>query len=186
MFPRRVHRQVYCFTCKMINHFSKYPTRLFYPILCIGTQQRCQHYSGVKKMCIRDRSICVIFNGEIYNYEEIREELKSKGHVFYTATDTEVLVHLYEEYGTGFFNKLNGIFAFALLDQNNNRLILARDHFGTKPLHYFLKDGVLVFGSEQKSIILHPKYERKLNLKALHIHLSLIHISISTNDQQDL
>ena len=116
-----------------------------------------------------DKSICVIFNGEIYNYEEIREELKSKGHVFYTATDTEVLVHLYEEYGTGFFNKLNGIFAFALLDQNNNRLILARDHFGTKPLHYFLKDGVLVFGSEQKSIILHPKYERKLNLKALHI-----------------
>lgn len=120
-----------------------------------------------------DKSICVIFNGEIYNYEEIREELKSKGHVFYTATDTEVLVHLYEEYGTGFFNKLNGIFAFALLDQNNNRLILARDHFGTKPLHYFLKDGVLVFGSEQKSIILHPKYERKLNLKALHIHLNL-------------
>ena len=120
-----------------------------------------------------DKSVCVIFNGEIYNYEEIREELKSKGHVFYTATDTEVLVHLYEEYGTGFFNKLNGIFAFALLDQNNNRLILARDHFGTKPLHYFLKDGVLVFGSEQKSIILHPKYERKLNLKALHIHLNL-------------
>lgn len=120
-----------------------------------------------------DKSICVIFNGEIYNYEEIREELKSKGHVFYTATDTEVLVHLYEEYGTGFFNKLNGIFAFALLDQKNNRLVLARDHFGVKPLHYFLKDGVLVFGSEQKSIILHPKYERKLNLKALHIHLNL-------------
>ena len=123
-----------------------------------------------------DKSVCVIFNGEIYNYEELRKELKTKGHVFYTATDTEVLVHLYEEYETEFFNKLNGIFAFALLDKNNNRLVLARDHFGVKPLHYFLKDGVLVFGSEQKSIILHPKYERLLNLKALHIHLSLIHI----------
>lgn len=120
-----------------------------------------------------DKTVCVIFNGEIYNYEEIRDELKNKGHVFYTATDTEVLVHLYEEYGTGFFNKLNGIFAFALLDMKNERLILARDHFGVKPLHYFLKDGVLVFGSEQKSIILHPKYERQLNLKALHLHLNL-------------
>ena len=84
-----------------------------------------------------------------------------------------MLVHLYEEYGTNFFNRLNGIFAFALLDKNRDRLLLARDHFGVKPLHYYLKDGILLFGSEQKSIILHPKYERELNLKALHIHLNL-------------
>lgn len=120
-----------------------------------------------------DRTVGVVFNGEIYNYEELREELKRRGHAFYTGTDTEVLVHLYEEYGTDFFNKLNGIFAFALLDTRNERLILARDHFGVKPLHYFLKDGVLVFGSEQKSIILHPAYERQLNRKALHLHLNM-------------
>lgn len=112
-----------------------------------------------------DQSVCVIFNGEIYNFEELKEELQTKGHRFRTHTDTEVLVHLYEEYGTNFFNRLNGIFAFALLDKNRDRLLLARDHFGVKPLHYYLKDGILLFGSEQKSIILHPKYERELNLK---------------------
>ena len=129
--------------------------------------------TGDQPVFNEDQSVCVIFNGEIYNFEELKEELKSKGHRFRTHTDTEVLVHLYEEFGTGFFNRLNGIFAFALLDKNHNRLLLVRDHFGVKPLHYYLKDGILIFGSEQKSIILHPKYERELNLKALHIHLNL-------------
>lgn len=129
--------------------------------------------TGNQPIFNEDQSIGIIFNGEIYNYKSIREELQHKGHVFHTGSDTEVLVHLYEEYDTRFFNRLNGIFAFALLDTKKERLLLARDHFGVKPLHYYLKNGVLVFGSEQKSIILHPKYERQLNLKALHIHLNL-------------
>ena len=131
-----------------------------------------------------DKSICVIFNGEIYNYEEIREELKSKGHVFYTATDTEVLVHLYEEYGTGFFNKLNGIFAFALLDQKNNRLVLARDHFGVKPLHYFLKDGVLVFGS--KGFEHRSSYDSKERLVSDFAGIKQCTVYVETLDNSDL
>lgn len=129
--------------------------------------------SGNQPIFNEDYSICVIFNGEIYNYLEIRDELKNKGHSFRTQSDTEILVHLYEEFGDHFMERLNGIFSFAILDQNKDRLLLARDHFGVKPLHYFYKNGVLVFGSEQKSIILHPSYERSINYKALHLHLNM-------------
>jgi len=129
--------------------------------------------TGAQPIFNEDRSVAVVFNGEIYNYKELRKELQEKGHLFHTQSDTEVLVHLYETCGIEFLNLLNGIFAFALLDMKRERLLLARDHFGVKPLHYYLKEGVLVFGSEQKSIILHPKYHRQLNLQALHIHLNL-------------
>ncbi|MEG1736910.1 MAG: asparagine synthase (glutamine-hydrolyzing) [Odoribacter sp.] len=129
--------------------------------------------TGNQPLFNEDKSICVIFNGEIYNYAEIREELKNKGHLFHSESDTEILVHSYEEFGDQFMERLNGIFAFAILDQNRNRILLTRDHFGVKPLHYYCKDGILLFGSEQKSIILHPSYERKLNNKALHLHLNL-------------
>jgi len=129
--------------------------------------------TGAQPIFNEDRSVAVVFNGEIYNYKELRKELQEKGHLFHTQSDTEVLVHLYETCGIEFLNLLNGIFAFALLDMKRERLLLARDHFGVKPLHYYLKEGVLVFGSEQKSIILQPKYHRQLNLQALHIHLNL-------------
>lgn len=119
-----------------------------------------------------DRSLSVIFNGEIYNHQQIRQDLESRGHQFTTHCDTEVLVHGFEEYGTELFNKLNGIFAFALLQINEQRLYLVRDHFGIKPVHYYHKNGVFLFGSEQKSMLLHPKFERKLNHQALHSHLN--------------
>ncbi len=129
--------------------------------------------TGDQPIFNEDRTVAVVFNGEIYNFKEIKNELLQKGHRFYTTSDTEILVHLYEEHGCDFLARLNGIFAFALLDQQKNKLMLARDHFGVKPLHYYHKNGVLIFGSEQKSILLHPAVERGINFNALHSHLNL-------------
>ncbi len=129
--------------------------------------------TGNQPIFNEDKSICVIYNGEIYNYLEIKELLIKKGHKFYTKSDTEILVHGYEEWGMEYFPKLNGIFAFAILDKNKNRLILARDHFGVKPLYYYFKDGIFIFGSEQKSILLHEKVRKKINFNSLHLHLNL-------------
>src|SRR5438093_908571 len=98
-----------------------------------------------------DRTIWIVFNGEIYNFPELRPELEKKGHRFYTRTDTEVIIHLYEEYGAECVQKLRGMFAFALYDDRRHRLLLARDRLGKKPLHYALAGGRLLFGSEIKS-----------------------------------
>ena len=100
-----------------------------------------------------DKTICVVYNGEIYNFPELRLELEARGHHFYTHTDTEVIVHLYEELGSDCVQKLRGMFAFAIYDTRNRRLLLARDRLGIKPLHYALADGRLLFGSEIKSIL---------------------------------
>ncbi len=129
--------------------------------------------TGNQPIFNEDKTVAVVYNGEIYNFQEIREDLKLKGHQFSTTSDTEILVHLYEEYGCDFVDRLNGIFAFAIYDTKQKLLMLARDHFGIKPLHYFYKNGKLVFGSEQKSIILHPDYERGVNYQALHYQLNL-------------
>ncbi|MDR2130090.1 MAG: asparagine synthase (glutamine-hydrolyzing) [Odoribacteraceae bacterium] len=129
--------------------------------------------TGNQPLFNEDKSVAVVFNGEIYNFMELRQELEAKGHRFYTRSDTEVIVHLYEEHDIHFFHRLNGIFAIALLDQRRNRLLLARDPFGVKPLHYYLRDGILLFASEQKSMILHPRFRRRLNHRALHLHLNL-------------
>ena len=98
-----------------------------------------------------DRSIFVVFNGEIFNFIELRAELEGRGHVFYTHSDTEVIVHLYEEHGDEFVQHLNGQFAIALWDSRRRRLVLARDRTGIRPLFYTLRDGRLVFASEVKS-----------------------------------
>jgi asparagine synthase (glutamine-hydrolysing) len=100
-----------------------------------------------------DKTICVVYNGEIYNFPELRLELEARGHHFYTHTDTEVIVHLYEELGSDCVQKLRGMFAFAIYDTRNRRLLLARDRLGIKPLHYAFADGRLLFGSEIKSIL---------------------------------
>jgi asparagine synthase (glutamine-hydrolysing) len=99
-----------------------------------------------------DRTVWVVFNGEIYNFQLLRKELEQLGHVFYTHSDTEVIVHAYEQFGSEFIKRLRGMFAFALYDFRHDKLLLARDRFGKKPLHYALKDGVLYFGSEIKSL----------------------------------
>jgi asparagine synthase (glutamine-hydrolysing) len=100
-----------------------------------------------------DRTVWTVFNGEIYNFPELRKELEDRGHRFYTHTDTEVIVHLYEEMGAECVQKLRGMFAFALYDERDRRLLLARDRLGKKPLHYALSNGRLLFGSEIKTIL---------------------------------
>jgi asparagine synthase (glutamine-hydrolysing) len=128
---------------------------------------------GAQPIFNEDKSLCVVLNGEIYNYRELKKDLVAKGHVFKTNSDTEVLVHLYEDYKEEFIEKLNGIFAFALYDINSEKLLIARDHFGVKPMHYYHQDDLLVFGSEQKSILLHPSVKRNINKQSLHFHLNL-------------
>jgi asparagine synthase (glutamine-hydrolysing) len=122
---------------------------------------------GDQPICNENRRVWVVFNGEIFNYPELTRELMEKGHVFYTRSDTEVLVHLYEELGIGMFNKLNGQFAFALWDADRQQLLLARDRLGIRPLFYYQKDGRLVFGSEIKAIFADPDVPRRLNPAAL-------------------
>ena len=114
-----------------------------------------------------DKTIWLVCNGEIYNFMELREYLSKKGHVFYTKTDTEVIVHLYEEYGDGCLNKLKGMFAFAIFNQKKKELFIARDRFGIKPLYYYADNSQLIFASEIKSILQFPDFKRDLDLIAL-------------------
>jgi asparagine synthase (glutamine-hydrolysing) len=100
-----------------------------------------------------DESVWIVFNGEIFNFQELRSELQTRGHRFYTNTDTEVIVHLYEDFGSDCVQKLRGMFAFAIFDHSNNRLLLARDRLGIKPLHYAVVKERLLFGSEIKAIL---------------------------------
>lgn len=116
-----------------------------------------------------NRDIWVVFNGEIYNFQELRKDLEEKGHRFYTShSDTEVIVHLYEEYGNDFVHKINGMFAIVLWDKNNDKLILIRDRMGVKPLFYAQLDNNLVFGSEIKSILSHPDYVPDINYEGIY------------------
>jgi asparagine synthase (glutamine-hydrolysing) len=124
-----------------------------------------------------DQTIWVSHNGEVYNFPSLRDELLSHGHTFRTKTDTETIVHSYEEWGEDFVHKLRGMFAFALWDGREEKLMLVRDRIGIKPLYYtLLKDKTLVFGSELKAILLHPGVERSLNPKALDLYLTLEYI----------
>ncbi|MBQ2390674.1 MAG: asparagine synthase (glutamine-hydrolyzing) [Clostridia bacterium] len=119
-----------------------------------------------------DRSLVLVFNGEIYNFMEIREELLKCGHEFKTNSDSEVLIHGYEQYGENLVEKLRGMFAFAIWDKNNKTLFAARDPFGIKPFYYTFIDGALVFGSEIKGFYPHPAFKPTLNEKALSSYLS--------------
>src|SRR2546423_4433906 len=100
-----------------------------------------------------DKTIWIVFNGEIYNFLELRKQLETSGHRFQTHTDTEVIVHLYEDFGSDCVHKLRGMFAFAIYDEPRRSLLLARDRLGIKPLHYALVNGQLLFGSEIKAIL---------------------------------
>jgi asparagine synthase (glutamine-hydrolysing) len=119
----------------------------------------------------------IAFNGEVYNFQELRRELVERGYTFHSQSDTEVVVNLYEEFGLEFIKKLRGMFAFAIFDKKNKRLILARDHIGKKPLYYCLKNNRnLVFGSEIKAILQYPGIDRAVDREALDFFLTLEYI----------
>src|SRR5882672_7979823 len=108
---------------------------------------------GSQPLANEDQAVWVTFNGEIYNYRALATDLAQRGHLFRTRSDTEVLVHAYEEYGLDFVSRLEGMFAFALHDAVRHRTVLARDHFGIKPLFYSVADGSLCFASEAKGVV---------------------------------
>jgi asparagine synthase (glutamine-hydrolysing) len=122
---------------------------------------------GGQPISNEDGSVTVVQNGEIYNYRELRAELERRGHRFKTHSDTEVLVHLYEEHGEGFVERLRGMFAIALWDGHERRLLLARDRFGIKPLYYRLRDGTLSFASELKAMLEQPGFSREIDPRAV-------------------
>jgi len=131
---------------------------------------------GRQPMTNEDGSLWISFNGEIYNYLELRAELVRRGHHFRSQTDTEVVLHLYENEGEDFLRSLNGMFALALWDQPRGRLLLARDRFGKKPLYYYTDGHRLLFGSEAKAILVDPCVPRALDLEALSFYLALGYI----------
>ena len=129
-------------------------------------------HEGSQPILNESGDTAIIFNGEIYNYQELREGLVAKGYKFKTHTDTEVILHGYEEYGEeGILAKLRGMFAFTIWDSKKEKLFGARDHFGIKPYYYALLDGDLLFGSEVKSFLKYPKFKKEVNEKALKHYL---------------
>ena len=129
--------------------------------------------TGSQPMFNADRSVCIVFNGEIYNFLELRAELARRGHRFSTRCDTEVIVHLYEEYGVDFVEKLNGMFAIAVWDRRHDRLMLVRDRLGQKPLYYAQTDDGLMFGSELKCLLACPSVPRELDHEAVYHYFTL-------------
>ena len=114
----------------------------------------------------------IVFNGEIYNYIELREELKIKGHSFETSSDTEVILHMYAEHGKSFVNLLNGMFAFIIYDRNENEIFIARDHFGIKPLYYYSDNEIIAFASEIKALLAHPSIKAESDPDSLYEYLT--------------
>ncbi len=128
--------------------------------------------SGDQPIFNEDGSLVIVFNGEIYNYREIREKLIAAGHVFKTNTDTEVLIHGYEEYGEKLLNMLRGMFSFVIWDKKKKELFGARDFFGIKPMYYAVMGKTFMFGSEIKSFLAHPEFKKELNPTALENYLT--------------
>ena len=128
---------------------------------------------GHQPIANEDGSVHVVFNGEIFNYVELKADLEAQGHHFKTNSDTETIVHAYEEYGTFFAHKLNGMFAIAIWDSRTETLLVYRDRFGVKPLFYSALNGSLVFGSEIKAVLRHPSISREMDHEALSHYLSL-------------
>lgn len=130
--------------------------------------------SGQQPIHNRDRTAWIVFNGEIYNYLELRTELEKLGHRFYTNSDTEAIVHAYDQYGDECPKHLRGMFAFAIWDERKQELFLARDRVGKKPLLYAQVDGEFVFGSEFSALLLHPKIGRDIDVNAIDQYLSFM------------
>ena len=124
-------------------------------------------------MANEDNSVWIVFNGEIYNHLKLRKSLEAKGHIYKSHSDTETIIHLYEEKGTDCIKDIEGMFAFAIWDSRKRRMFLARDRIGKKPLYYTVRNGQLIFASEIKSILKHPDATRELDTTALYHYLTL-------------
>ncbi len=132
--------------------------------------------TGEQPVYSEDKSIVVVMNGELYNFREVRADLEKRGHKFETQTDTEILPHLYEEYGEAMLEHINGMFAFALWDKRKQKLLIARDKFGEKPLYYGVFDGKLIFASEPKVLLANPSVKAEINLDSLRSYLSFDYV----------
>ncbi|MFP5258147.1 MAG: asparagine synthase (glutamine-hydrolyzing), partial [Acidobacteriota bacterium] len=132
--------------------------------------------TGDQPLFNETRSLAIVFNGEIYNFKALRAELEAKGHVFASRSDTEVIVHLYEESGPACVARLRGMFALAIWDAGRRELFLARDPFGKKPLYYAAIPGGLAFGSEIKAVLAHPAVTPRLDAEAVAHYLTLQHV----------
>jgi asparagine synthase (glutamine-hydrolysing) len=133
-------------------------------------------HTGEQPVYSEDKSIVVVMNGELYNFREVRADLEKRGHKFETQTDTEILPHLYEEYGEAMLEHINGMFAFALWDKRKQKLLIARDKFGEKPLYYGVFDGKLIFASEPKVLLANQSVKAEINLDALRSYLSFDYV----------
>jgi asparagine synthase (glutamine-hydrolysing) len=128
---------------------------------------------GHQPICNEDETIWVVYNGEIYNYRQLRRELEAKGHIFRTHSDTEVIIHLYEELGERCVDRLSGMFAFGIWDDRQQKLVLVRDRLGQKPLFYAQDGPDFLFASEVKAILAVMKCKRETDYEAVHHYLSL-------------
>ena len=124
-----------------------------------------------------DKTLVLTFNGEIYNYRQLREELLQKGHRFATHTDSEVLVHGFEEWGPQLLGRLRGMFGFAIWNTKDKSLFLARDYFGIKPMHYSLQGENFLYGSEIKSLLEFPGFRKEFNPRALDTYISFEYVA---------
>jgi asparagine synthase (glutamine-hydrolysing) len=128
---------------------------------------------GHQPISNEDNSVTVVFNGEIYNYRELKPALEASGHKFKTHSDTETIVHAYEEHGVDCLKDFRGMFGFAIWDERKRKLFIARDRVGKKPIYYTLTpQGTLVFGSEMKSLLEHPQVKRSINPEAIDAYLA--------------
>jgi len=130
---------------------------------------------GRQPMCNEDQTVSVVFNGEIYNFADLRRDLEKQGHVFVTRCDTEVIVHSYEQYGEACVDRMRGMFVFAIWDERTHKLMIARDRLGKKPLYYAIAGEQLIFGSELKAILQIPEVERRLSWTSIHHYLSTLY-----------
>lgn len=160
--------------CKVIEHRGPDDQGIYYEkgvFLGMRRLSIIDLESGHQPIHNEDNTVWTVFNGEIYNFRELRKDLERRGHKFYTHSDAECIVHCYEEYGEQCFSKFRGMFAIAIWDDRKKCLILGRDHLGKKPLFYSYSNGLLVFGSELKSLIQIPGFNKDLSQSAIHDYM---------------
>ncbi|WP_289022059.1 asparagine synthase (glutamine-hydrolyzing) [Desulfobacter postgatei] len=173
----------YFFNCKELKEHSCEPKP---PIRCLEGEENVGFghrrlsiidlASGQQPLCNEDGTVWISFNGEVYNYQVLKEELEAKGHVFKTNSDTETLVHAYEEWGENAVKRFRGMFAFAIWDEKKQELLVARDRLGKKPFYYSFENQSFVFGSELKVILEVPGVDKSIDYKALSDYFSLLYV----------